>query len=202
KGITIKHLSHSKIDVIVGCFFMFLVTLFIIICCAATLHQSGVVISSAKEAAMALAPLAGQYSSILFAVGLFNASIFAAALLPLATSYYVCEGMGWESGVDKTFKEAPNFFLIFTGLIVLGGGVILLPGINLFQTLIWSQVINGILIPIILIFIIKLCNDPDVMGEYTNTPLYNFISYGIVFLMVFANLALLYYQFFTELKVL
>lgn len=195
KGTSIKHLFHSKIDVIVGCFFMFLVTLFIIVCCAATLHQSGIVITGAKDAAMALEPLAGKYSSVLFGIGLFNASIFAAALLPLATSYYVCEGMGWESGVDKTFKEAPNFFTIFTSLIVIGALLTLIPGINLFSILIWSQVLNGILIPIVLIFIVNLCNDPEVMGEYTNTPLYNFISYFIIILMITVNSALIYFEF-------
>lgn len=194
KGTAIKHLTHSKIDIIVGCFFMFLVTLFIIICCAVTIHGSGVVITDAKDAALALEPLAGKYSSILFGIGLFNASIFAAALLPLATSYYVCEGMGWESGVDKTFKEAPNFFTIFTLLILLGAAFTLIPGINLFSVLIWSQVANGIIIPVILLFIINLCNDTDIMGEYTNTPIYNFISYGIVLLMLIINGALIYFE--------
>ncbi|MDD0853922.1 divalent metal cation transporter [Halobacteriovorax sp. GB3] len=194
KGISVKHLTHSKIDVVVGCTFMVLVTMFIIICCAVTLHEAGVPITGAADAAVALAPLAGPYSSVLFGIGLFNASIFAAALLPLATSYYVCEGMGWESGVDKSFDEAPHFFTIFTALIVIGAAMILIPGINLFNILIWSQVINGILIPIILLFIINLCNDPDVMGEYTNTATYNFFSYGIVALMILINLALIYYE--------
>lgn len=195
KGISAKHLWHSKIDVIAGCLMMLVVTMFIIICCAATLHDSGIVIRDAKDAALALRPLAGHYSSILFAVGLFNASIFSAALLPLATSYYVCEGMGWESGVDKSFKEAPNFFSIFTALILISAIMILIPNINLFGILIWSQVINGILIPIILLFIINLCNDPDIMGEYTNTPIYNLICYGIVLLMTIANVCLIYFEF-------
>jgi Mn2+/Fe2+ NRAMP family transporter len=194
KGISIKHLWHSKVDVIVGCTFMVIVTLFIMICCAVTIHSAGVTIHDAKDAAIALEPLAGKYSSILFGIGLFNASIFAAALLPLATSYYVCEGMGWESGVDKTFKEAPNFFTIFTVLILASAAMVLIPGINLFDILIWSQIINGILIPIILLFIINLCNDPDIMGEYTNTPMYNFFSYGIVALMIIVNLALIYFD--------
>lgn len=194
KGTAIKHLTHSKIDIIVGCFFMFLVTLFIIICCAVTIYESGIQITDAKDAALALRPLAGDYSSILFGIGLFNASIFAAALLPLATSYYVCEGMGWESGVDKTFSEAPNFFTIFTALILLGAAFTLIPGVHLFSVLIWSQVANGILIPIILLFIINLCNDPDIMGEYTNTPIYNLISYSIVLLMFIINVALIYFE--------
>ncbi|WP_417335519.1 Nramp family divalent metal transporter [Halobacteriovorax marinus] len=194
KGISTKHLWHSKLDVIVGCLFMVMVTIFIIICCAVTIHSAGVQISTAADAARALEPLAGKYSSILFGIGLFNASIFSAALLPLATSYYVCEGMGWESGVDKTFKEAPNFFTIFTLLILIAAAMILIPGIDLFNILIWTQVINGVLIPIILLFIINLCNDPDVMGEYTNSTAYNFISYGIVLLMLIINGALIYYE--------
>ena len=195
KGIGVKHLWESKIDVIVGCLFMFTVTLFIIVCCASIIYPSGVTITGAADAAKALEPLAGKYASALFAIGLFNASIFAAALLPLATSYYVCEGLGWESGVDKSFKEAPNFFTIFTALITLGASAILIPGINLFQVLIWSQVINGILIPIILLFIINLCNDPDVMGEYTNSTSYNIFSYGIVILMLIVNVAMIWFEF-------
>ncbi len=194
KGITTKNLFHSKIDIIFGCMFMLTVTLFIIICCAATIHISGVYINSAKDAALALEPLAGKYSSILFGIGLFNASIFSAALLPLATSYYVCEGMGWEAGLNKSFREAPNFFGIFTTLILVSVIIILTPNINLFNILIISQIINGILIPFILIFIIKLCNDPEIMGEYTNSKIYNIISYSIVGLMVVANILLLYYE--------
>ncbi len=195
KGLSPKDLIHSKIDVILGCTTMVTVTIFIVICCAATLFNSGIIINDAKDAALALAPLAGKYASTLFAFGLFNASIFAAALLPLATSYYVCEGMGWESGVDKTFKEAPNFFSIFTGIILFSAILILIPGINLFSILIWSQITNGILIPIVILYIIKLCNDPDVMGEHTNTPLYNLISYFIVFLMFIANITFIYFEF-------
>lgn len=194
KGIKVENLWHSKIDVTVGCLLMFVVSLFIVICCAVTLHVEGIHITSAKEAAMALEPLAGKYAASLFAFGLFNASFFSAALLPLATSYYVCEGLGWESGVDKSFKEAPNFFAIFTSLIVVAVIMVLFPGINLFKILIWSQVVNGILIPIVLIYIINLCNDPDIMGEYTNSAPFNFVCYGIVLLMILANGALIFYE--------
>ena len=194
KGIKVENLWVSKIDIIIGCSFMFLVTLFIIICCAATIHAAGITISSAGEAAMALKPLAGKYSSLLFGIGLFNASFLSAALLPLATSYYVCEGLGWESGVDKSFEEAPNFFLIYTTIIVISSGLILIPHINLFQILLGSQVINGILIPIILIYIIALCNDPEIMGEYTNSTSYNFVCYFIVAIMLLSNGALIYFE--------
>ncbi len=195
KGISPKHLFHSKVDVIAGCSLMLLVTMFIIICCAATIHHAGVSISSAKDAAIALEPLAGKYSSILFGIGLFNASFFAAAILPLAGSYYICQGMGWESGVDKSFKEAPHFFTIFTSMIVIGASMTLIPNIDLFKILVYSQILNGLLIPVVIMFIINLCNDPDVMGEYTNSPIQNFISYILVFLMLMLNIPMIYYSF-------
>jgi NRAMP (natural resistance-associated macrophage protein)-like metal ion transporter len=194
KGIKPENLFHSKIDIFFGCIFMLIVSMFIVICCATTLHSAGITIHDAKGAALSLEPLAGKYASVLFGVGLFNASFFAAALLPLATSYYVCEGMGWESGVDKDFDEAPQFFNLFSGLIIVGAGTILIPGIDLFNILILSQIINGILIPVILLYIVKLCNDPDIMGEYTNSNRYNLISYAIIFAMVFVNLAMFYFE--------
>lgn len=194
KNISVNHLWHTKVDVIFGCITMSLVTLFIIICCAATIHVSNGTITSAKDAALALKPLAGDYASALFGIGLFNASIFSAALLPLATSYYVCEGMGWESGVDRSFKEAPNFFILFGSLIVISALIILIPDINLFNILVMSQIINGLLIPIILLFIINLCNDPDIMGDYTNGFSYNLICYSIVLLMLVANISLIYFD--------
>jgi Mn2+/Fe2+ NRAMP family transporter len=195
KGISPKHLWHSKVDVIAGCTLMLIVTFFIVICCAATIYPSGVVVNDAKDAAIALEPLAGKYSSILFGVGLFNASFFAAAILPLAGSYYICQGMGWESGVDKSFKEAPHFFTVFTSMITIGGAMTLIPGIDLFKILLYSQILNGLLIPIVVLFIINLCNDPDVMGEYTNSPAQNFFSYILVALMFLLNIPTLYFSF-------
>ena len=195
KGISPKHLWHSKVDVIAGCTLTLIVSLFIVICCAATINKAGITINDASDAAVALKPLAGKYASILFGFGLFNASFFAAAILPLAASYYICEGMGWESGVDRSFKEAPHFFTIFTMMIVVGGAITLIPNINLFNILYYSQVIDGLLIPIVIMFIIKLCNDPDIMGEYTNSPTQNFISYILVFLMFLLNIPMLYYMF-------
>ena len=194
KGITVENLRYSKIDIIIGCLFMFFITLFIIICCASTIHVAGMSVSSARDAARALGPLAGEYSSLLFGVGLFNASFLSAALLPLATSYYVCEGLGWESGVDKSFKEAPNFFSIYTALIIISAILVMFPQVNLFQVLLWSQVVNGILIPIILIYIVNLCNDPEIMGGYINSRSYNLICYVIIFMMIAANGALMYFE--------
>lgn len=196
KGIHVRNIGYNKVDIAIGCAFMFVIALFIMVCCAAGIHSSGVSISSAKDAALALKPFAGNYSSILFAFGLFNASFFAAALLPMATSYYVCEGMGWESGVNKTFKEAPHFFYIFTTLIFIGAGLTLLPGLNMLGVMLWSQVINGILIPLILLFIINICNDPEIVGTYTNSTVYNFFSYLIVAAMLLTNGCMLYFELF------
>ena len=193
KGISTKHLWHSKVDVIAGCTLTLFVSMFIIICCAATINKAGISIDSAKDAAVALEPLAGKYSSMLFGIGLFNASFFAAAILPLAASYYICEGMGWESGVDRSFKESPHFFSIFTSMIVIGGAITLIPNINLFNILYYSQIIDGLLIPIVILYILKLCNDPDIMGEYTNSPTQNFISYILVLLMFLLNIPMIYY---------
>lgn len=194
KGVTIKHIWYSRADVIFGCLLMFIVSAFIMICCASTLYVNGVTVHSAKEAALSLKPLAGEYSSLLFGFGLFNASFFAAALLPLATSYYVCEGLGWESGVDKSFKEAPNFFIIFTTLIVISSVIVLIPEINLFKILISSQVINGVLIPFIIFFIVNLCNDPDIMGEHINKPFYNVICYLVIITMIVTNFSMIYLE--------
>jgi len=196
KGIPVKHLWHSKVDVIVGCTLTLIIAVFIMICCAATINKAGISISTAIDAAIALQPLAGKYAGLLFGFGLFNASFFAAAILPLAASYYICEGMGWESGVDKNFKEAPHFFSIFTLMIVIGAAITLIPNINLFSILVYSQIIDGLLIPIVILFIIKLCNDPDIMGEYTNSPMQNFISYALVAMMIFLNIPMLYFTFF------
>ena len=194
KGVSAENLLHSKFDIIAGCICMLTVTIFIIICCAATLYPEGITITSAEDAAKSLEPLAGKYSSALFGIGLFNASIFSAALLPLATSYYICEGMGWESGINKSFREAPHFFSIFTLLILLGMAFILLPGIKLFSILFWTQVVNGILIPLILVYIIQLANDPEFMGEYTNGPFYNIICYLITLLIIIANCSFIYFE--------
>tara|TARA_B100000925_G_C22007664_1_gene474444 strand:+ start:1960 stop:3216 length:1257 start_codon:yes stop_codon:yes gene_type:complete len=194
KELETKHLLHNKIDVIVGCITMSIVTLFIIICCAATIYIAGGQVTSAKDAALALKPLAGEHAMTLFGIGLFNASIFSAALLPLATSYYVCEGMGWERGVDKHFKDAPQFFSIFISLVAFSITLVLIPNVNLFNILILSQIINGIFIPVVLFFIIKLCNDPEIMGEYTNSTIYNMFCYSIVFVMALANIMMIYYE--------
>lgn len=184
KGITVKQYRASRLDVIVGSIFSDLVAWFIIEACAATLYVHGMRnIGVPSDAAGAMKPLAGDFAFILFAAGLFNASLFAASILPLSTAYTVCEGMGFESGVDKGFKEAPFFYWLYTLLIVLGAGVVLIPNFPLVPIVILSQVLNGILLPIILVFMLKLINKHELMGEYTNSRWFNWIAWitaGIV----------------------
>src|SRR5437870_1238105 len=153
KGVTVRQYAASRLDVIVGCLFTDVVAWFIIVACAATLHSAGTFdIQSGAEAAQALRPLAGRYAYLLFAAGLFNASLFAASILPISTAYAVCEGLGFESGLDKRFDEAPAFYWLYTALIVLGGGVLLVPRFPLVHVMVLTQVVNGAVLPFVLIF--------------------------------------------------
>jgi NRAMP (natural resistance-associated macrophage protein)-like metal ion transporter len=168
KGVTIRQYKASRLDVIVGSFFTDLVAWFIVVACAATLYTHGIRnISEAATAAEAMKPLAGQYAFILFAAGLFNASLFAASILPLSTAYTVCEGMGFESGLDKSFKEAPFFYWFYTLLIALGAAVVLIPNFPMVKIAILSQVLNGVLLPVVLIFMLRLINKHELMGKYS-----------------------------------
>ncbi len=176
KGIKPDQYAASRLDVIVGCIMTNVVAFFIIIAAAATLFSHGIVIQTAKDAALALAPLAGKYASLLFAIGLANASLFAASILPLSTAYSVAEGMGWEGGVNTTFKTAPHFNWIYTGLIILGAGTILIPRVPLILILYWSQVLNGLLLPVTIIFALLLINKAELMGDYVNSKSYNLIA--------------------------
>ena len=174
KGISIRQYGASRLDVIVGCFFTDLVAWFIIVACAATLYTHGMRnIQDASDAAGAMKPLAGDFAFILFAAGLFNASIFSASILPLSTAYTVCEGLGFESGLDKSFKEAPFFYWFYTSLIVLGAGVVLWPNFPFVKMIILSQVFNGLLLPVVMIFMLKLINKHELMGEHTNSTWFN-----------------------------
>ncbi len=184
KGITVKDYGYSKVDVIAGCFMVNLVALFIIVACAATLHVHGIKIESAKDAALALAPLAGPWASWLFALGLLNASLFSASILPLATAYIICEGFGIEAGVDKSWREAPVFYWLYTLIIIIGAGIILIPDMPLILVMFWSQVVNGVLLPFVLIFMLLLINNADIMGSYVNTRTYNVISWVTVAVMI------------------
>jgi NRAMP (natural resistance-associated macrophage protein)-like metal ion transporter len=190
KGVRIEEYTVSRLDVIVGCIMTDLVAFFIIVACGATMYIHGIHINDAKDAAVSLAPLAGKYASALFAVGLANASLFAASILPLATAYYVCEAMGWESGVDHDFRSAPQFMWLYTGLIVLGALVILIPNAPLIAIMLISQVVNGALLPFVLIFMLILINKKELMGEYTNSRLFNIVAWITVVVMIVLTLAL------------
>jgi NRAMP (natural resistance-associated macrophage protein)-like metal ion transporter len=180
KGLRTEDYSYERVDVVVGCMFTDIVAAFIIIACAATLFVHGQAINTAQDAAVALAPLAGKYASVLFAIGLLNASIFSAAILPLSTAYAVCEGMGWESAIDRGLREAPVFFGIYTALIVLGAAIILLPVKSLVQAMLDSQTLNGVLLPVILIVMLSLINNKGLMGRFTNGAVINLITWAVV----------------------
>ncbi len=190
KGVTRRGLRASRWDVIAGCIFTDVVAWFIIVACAATLYVHGYRdIKYAADAAQALKPLAGQYAYILFAVGLFNASLFAASILPLSTAYTVCEGLGFESGVDKKFGEAPFFYWLYTLLIVAGGAVLLIPGLPLVKIAVLSQVVNGVVLPFVLIFMLLLINKKGLMGEYVNTRLFNAVAWLTTVVMIGLTIA-------------
>jgi NRAMP (natural resistance-associated macrophage protein)-like metal ion transporter len=193
KGVTRRQYKASQIDVISGCIFTDVVAWFIIVACAATLYVHGhYSIRDAADAAQALRPLAGDYAYILFALGLFNASLFAASILPLSTAYTVCEGMGFESGVGKKFSEAPVFYWLYTILIVAGGGTILIPDLPLVKIAIFSQVINGIAIPPVLVFMLLLVNKKDLMGDFVNSRLYDVIAWSTTVVMTLLTIAYLW----------
>ena len=195
KGVTARQYAASRLDVIVGCLFAAIVAWFIVVACAATLHSIGKFnIESGADAAQALRPLAGEYAYLLFAVGLFNASLFAASILPISTAYAVCEGLGLESGLDKRFEEAPAFYWLYTALIVLGAGVVLVPRFPLFRVMVLSQVANGVLLPFVLIFVLLLINDSELMGKYTNSRWYNIAAWLTVAVMISLTIAMVIAQ--------
>jgi NRAMP (natural resistance-associated macrophage protein)-like metal ion transporter len=180
KGIPTRNLREARLDVAIGSLMAVLVVWFILIACGATLHKAGIPIRNAADAAHALVPLAGQYAALLFGFGLLNASLFAAAILPLSTAYSVCEGMGWERGIDKKLQEAPWFYGIYTALITLGAAAILVPGVPLLKVLYLSQVANGILLPAVLVFMLILANRRDIMGEHVNSRTFNAVAWVLV----------------------
>src|SRR6201987_1442063 len=190
KGVTRRQYRASQIDVVTGCIFTDVVAWFIIVACAATLYVHGYRnVQDAKDAAQALRPLAGDYAYILFSVGLFNASLFAASILPLSTAYTVCEGLGFESGVGMRFGEAPVFYWLYTILIVAGAGVILIPNLPLVKITILSQVVNGVVLPFVLIFMLLLINKKELMGQYVNSRLFNVIAWATTVVMIGLTIA-------------
>jgi Mn2+/Fe2+ NRAMP family transporter len=196
KGVTARQYRASRWDVILGCVFTDVVAWFIIVACAATLYAAGRHdIADAADAAQALRPLAGQYAYLLFAAGLFNASVFAASILPISTAYAVCEGLGFESGLDKRFHEAPVFYWLYTLLIVLGAGVLMIPGLPLVYVAVLTQVVNGIVLPFVLIFMLLLTNDRELMGDQVNGRTFNIIAWLTVLVVIVLTLALVVTQF-------
>ena len=173
KGVRAKDYKYSKIEVILGCIMTDVVSFFIIVSCAATLFLNGIAINSAADAAIALEPLAGILAKELFAIGLFGAGLFGAFILPIATAFYVCEAFGWESGVNKKLGEAKQFYIIIGAIIALSIGIILLPDMPLINIMLLSQVVNGVVLPIILVAMLFIINNERIMGEYVNSRFYN-----------------------------
>src|SRR3984957_8383415 len=179
KGITAKEYPESRIEVIVGCILTSVIAFFIIVACAGAYRDHPTEIQNAKEAALALKPF-GQYAFLLFSAGLLNASVFAACILPLSTAYSVCEGLGFESGVNHRWREAPIFYWLYTLLIVVGAGIVLFPRFSMVQMILMSQLLNGMLLPVILIFMLVLINKKNLMNEWINPPFYNAVAWATV----------------------
>jgi len=193
KGISERQWPMSRWDVIVGCLVTDIVAFFIVVACGATLYVKGIhVIADAADAAVALRPLAGQFASLLFAGGLLNAAFLSAAILPLATTYNICEGLGVESGINKRFGEAPVFYWLFTALIVFGAGIVLVPHVPLIRLILLSQVANGVLLPFVLFYMLRLVNLPELMGRYTNTLFANVVAVSTSIAMVVLTVAMLW----------
>jgi NRAMP (natural resistance-associated macrophage protein)-like metal ion transporter len=184
KGIKTEEYKFARFDVVMGSIVVHIVAFFIILVCAETLFNNGIRIETAKDAALSLQPLAGKYCTFLFAFGLVNASLFAASILPLSTTYIICEGLGWEAGIDKKFAEAPQFYGFYSIMIFLGAGIILYPNLPLIPIMYFSQVINGMVLPIVLIFILLLINDKKLMMEYTNGPIFNVIAWATSLILI------------------
>jgi NRAMP (natural resistance-associated macrophage protein)-like metal ion transporter len=190
KGVSAREYAASRVEVVVGCIMTNVIAFFIIVACAGAIYRVAPRdIQDAKEAALGLKPF-GQYAFLLFSAGLFNASIFAASILPLSTAYSVCEGLGFEAGVNFRLREAPIFYSLYTALIVVGAGVVLIPNFPLVRMILLSQVLNGALLPVVLIFMVLLINRKDLMGEWVNPPWYNFVSWISVAIVVGLTLAL------------
>ena len=191
KGLKLEDYRYSLLDVVIGCIATVVVAFFIIVACASTLYPNGVVVHEAKDAAVALRPLAGGLASVVFAFGLFIASIFSATILPLATAFYICEAFGFEAGIDKTRKQAPQFYNLYTAILIIGVLIILIPGAPLVQISLWTQIINGVLLPVVLISMICLVNNKDIMGKYVNGPVTNAIGWLTVVTLIGLSVLLL-----------
>jgi Mn2+/Fe2+ NRAMP family transporter len=193
KGVDQRHYGLCRLDVIIGCIVTDVIAFFIVVACGATIYHSGHrEINDVAEAASALVPVAGKFAGLLFAVGLVNASLLSAAILPLATSYNICEGLGFESGIDKRFSEAPIFYWLYTLLIGGGAAFVLIPGLPLLKFILISQVANGILLPFVLVYMLLLINRPRLMGAYKNNWWQNTIAWSTALIMIVLTVGLLY----------
>jgi NRAMP (natural resistance-associated macrophage protein)-like metal ion transporter len=192
KGLRKEDWWASKIDVVFGAIMMGVVAFFIIVACGATLFPAGIRIDSAEDAALSLKPLAGKHAYILFAIGLANASLFSGCILPLATTYYICEAMGWEAGIGKGFRDAPQFMSLFTIILVLGASIVLIPDLPLIKVMWFTQIINCMLLPVVLIFMVQLINRKELMGDFKNSLWMNTITYIATAFLIVLNVVLLY----------
>lgn len=199
KGVTPEDYARTRIDVWVGTVFAILIVFFIVVSTAATLHTHGIHINNAADAARALRPLAGNYAEKLFGIGLFGASMLAAGVLPLATAYSVSEALGFEKGVSRSFREAPIFLGIFTFLVAVGAAIAVIPNLPLIRVLLVTQVINGLLLPVILFAILRLVNNRELMGEYVNGPLYNVGAWLTAIIVTLLSLLLILATVFPHL---
>ncbi len=194
KNIHISQYGYSKLDTIVGCIAVIVIAGFITILCAVTLYPHGILINTADDAAKSLLPFAGRFAGSLFAFGLMNASLFAASILPLSTSYTICEAFGWESGVEKKWEEAPEFYGIYTSIIILGAAVIMIPDLPLIKIMVLSQQVNGMVLPFVLIPMLILINDKRIMGEYVNGKIGNVIAISLTVLLIVLSLVSLVFM--------
>ncbi|MCE5346503.1 MAG: Nramp family divalent metal transporter [Bacteroidales bacterium] len=191
KGLKMKNYKYTLIDIAVGCVVTVVVAFFIMVACGSTLHPNGIQINEARDAALALKPLAGRLASAVFSFGLFVASVFSATILPLATAFYVSEAFGFEAGIDKSWDEAKEFYVLYTGILAISAIIILIPNAPLIQISIWSQVLNGILLPVVLLSMILLINNKKIMGDYINKPLQNIIGWSAVIILTGLSLTLI-----------
>jgi Mn2+/Fe2+ NRAMP family transporter len=189
KGVTIDNYKKTKIDVWVGTIFAILIVFFILVSTAATLNKAGIQVTTAADAAHALRPLAGRYAQTLFGLGLFGASMLAAGVLPLATAYSISEALGFEKGVSRSFREAPIFLGTFTFLVAVGAAIAVIPNLPLIRVLLVTQVINGLLLPIVLLAVLRLVNDRELMGSHVNSPLYNVLAWATAIIVTILSLA-------------
>lgn len=191
KGLKMQNFKYTMADIVVGCIITVVVAFFIMVACASTLHPNGIVINAAKDAALSLKPLAGNLASQVFAFGLFIASIFSATILPLATAFFVCEAFGFEAGIDKKWDEAKEFYILYTGLLIVSALIVLIPNAPLINISLWSQVVNGILLPVVLLSMMVLINKKKIMGPYVNKKSINIIGWSAVVILIGLSITLL-----------